>query len=398
MTARRGQTLDLFLAAVVVVGVEIVVATFHGAAVHRLEIGTAGGRLIGLAFGAVATVPLAFRRRAPLVVLGVTGAAVFASTILSGALGAEAIGPLVALYTVATSCRRAISLTAAWVTLCCAVVAVTVEPAYSGWQSLPLPSVLVVLAMLIGDNRRVRRAYIAQLEERAARAEADRLAEAERATAGERARIARELHDVVAHHVSVIAIQAGAARVVADAGETRAGQRDALQSIETTARQVLTELRRLLGVLRRDEDGTGVVTALQPQPCIGSLDALIQTVRAAGLPVDWHIEGEPVPLASSVELSAYRIVQEALTNVLKHEGPVPTEVIVRYGEDRLDVEIVDTPDSSAEPAPSTLAGGGHGIAGMRERVALFGGDLDVGRRPDGTFGVFAKLPFGGESP
>jgi signal transduction histidine kinase len=398
LTVRRGQARDLLLAAAAVVMVEIVVAIFQGAELHRLEVGTLGGRLVGLAFGAAATVPLAFRRRAPLVVLGLTGAATFVATVLSGGLGPEVVGPLVALYTVATCCPRAISLTAGWVTLCCAVVGVTVEPAYPGWQALPLPSALIVTAWLIGDNVRVRRAYIAQLEERAARAERDRLAEAERAAAGERARIARELHDVVAHHVSVMAIQAGAARVVAETGgtpATTAAQRDALQSIETTARQVLTELRRMLGVLRRDDHGEGAVTSLEPQPSIGTLDALIRSVRAAGLPVEWRIQGEPVPLASSVELSAYRIVQEALTNVLKHEGPVPTEVIVRYAEDRLDVEVVDTPSGAAHPAQGGLAGGGHGIAGMRERVALFGGDLEVGRRPDGRFRVAARLPLGG---
>ena len=383
----------------VVAAVEFTVAIGHWATSSRVDVSSAGGRLIALGLGAAATLPLAYRRRAPLAVLGASGAATFATTVLFGSPMLAATGPLVALYTVATRCPRPISLTAAWVTLCAAIVGVTLAPAYPGWQALPLPSVLIVTVWLVGEAVRSRRERVTQDQERAVRAEADRLAELDRAVAGERARIARELHDVVAHHVSVIAIQAAAVRVVSETvttAEPTAGQRETLQSIEITARQVLAELRRLLGVLRRDGAEAATVPSLEPQPSIASLDALIQAVRAAGLPVEWRIVGDPVAVASSVELSAYRIVQEALTNVLKHEGPVPTEVVVRYAEDRLEVEIVDTPNRAARPAGTALAGGGHGIAGMRERVALFGGDLEVGRCPDGRFRVMAKLPFGGE--
>ena len=399
------RTQDVLLTAVAVLAAAGAVVVAQGGAAHRLDVHNLQGHLTNLALGVAATVPLAWRRRAPLVVLGLTGAAAIAGMVLFGSPGPAAFGPLIALYTVAASCERAVSLTAGWVTLCGAVVGVTVERTSNvnlTWEEFALPAVFIVIAWLIGDNLRVRRAYVAQLEERSARAEADRIAAAERAAAVERARIARELHDVVAHHVSVIAIQAGAARLLIEGGPpdhtvfaAAAGPgvvpagHEALESIEAMARQALTELRRMLGVLRRD--AADETPALEPQPGIGSLQALIETVRKAGLPVEWRIEGERVPIASSIELSAYRIIQEALTNVLKHEGPARTEVVVRFGEDQLAVVVVN--QQSGAPHDSGLESGGHGIAGMRERVALFGGDLDVGRRPDGAFSVVARLPF-----
>jgi signal transduction histidine kinase len=270
------------------------------------------------------------------------------------------------------------------------------------WEAFAYPAVVIAIAWLVGDNVRTRRAYVAQLEERAAHAEADRAAEAERAAAGERARIARELHDVVAHHVSVIAIQAGAARMVgerfssAEGVDTGAGSThwEALVSVESTARQALTELRRLLGVLRHDGDIE--TPSLSPQPGIRSLEELFDRVRRAGLPLESRIEGDVVPLAPSIEVSAYRIVQESLTNVLKHEGAVPTEVTLRYRERDLEIAVIDRPTGA--PASALSGGGGHGLLGMRERVALFGGDLSVGRRADGAFEVLVRLPFDGARP
>jgi signal transduction histidine kinase len=201
------------------------------------------------------------------------------------------------------------------------------------------------------------------------------------AVAEERLRIARELHDVVAHAISVIVLQARGGRrsLAMDPDETR----QALDTIEATGSEALAEMRRLLGMLRRDDEEI----ALAPQPSLRHLDSLASQVREAGLPVEVSIEGEPVELSPGVDVSAYRIVQEALTNALKHAGPATARVIVRYGDHHLELEIADT-------GVGANAGGeeGHGLAGMRERVSLYGGNIDSGPRDGGGFAVKARLP------
>jgi signal transduction histidine kinase len=211
-------------------------------------------------------------------------------------------------------------------------------------------------------------------------AELQRLAE--QAAAAERARIARELHDIVAHHLSVIVLQAAGAR----ASGKPAGP--PLEKIENSARQALAETRRLLGVLRDPEEEAG----LAPQPGIGDLGELAASVRAAGLPVHLVIDGDPAALPAAVDVSVYRIVQEALTNVLKHAGPARADVTIGCAEDIVTVEVTD--DGTAEP-DSRVPAGGHGLAGMRERAAVFGGELAAGPRPGGGFAVRARLPLGG---
>jgi signal transduction histidine kinase len=188
--------------------------------------------------------------------------------------------------------------------------------------------------------------------------------------------------------LSVMVVQAGAARRTVD--RDAAGAKEAMELIESTGRQALDEMRRLLGVLRQDNDP--VRAALAPQPSVRHLDQLVAQVREAGLPVELEVEGEPQPLASGVDLSAYRIVQEALTNSLKHAGPAHATVRVRYG--RTDVEVVVTDDGRGPRPPDSGDGrdGGHGLVGMRERVALYGGELDVGPRRGGGFEVRARLP------
>jgi signal transduction histidine kinase len=249
------------------------------------------------------------------------------------------------------------------------------------------PIAVIAATWLIGDNLRIRRAYVAELEDKAERAEADRAAEAGRAASEERARIARELHDVVVHHVSVIAVQAGAARMLAERSADAGNEPEQWASVEATARQALTELRDLLGVLRRDNEPP----TLSPQPGLEQLDRLLDDTRAAGLPVEVKVEGRPLSLPSAVDLSAYRIVQEALTNVLKHQGPAPTTVLVRYGSHDLDIEVANREES---PPAGTAAdqGRGHGLIGMQERVAMLGGKLHSGPRVDGTFVVAAHIP------
>ena len=208
----------------------------------------------------------------------------------------------------------------------------------------------------------------------------------------ERLLIARELHDVVAHGVSVMVVHAGAARRVIDERPEQA--RDALQTIETTGREALVELRRLVGILRAD----GAAPPLDPQRGLDSLGALIASVGSAGVPVELAVEGEPRPLPAGVDLAAYRIVQEALTNTIKHAGHARARVRVAYEGAALDLEIVDD-GRSREPDGGRRAivppGQGHGLIGMRERVHLYGGDFEAGPRQGGGFRVRARLPLEG---
>jgi signal transduction histidine kinase len=208
-------------------------------------------------------------------------------------------------------------------------------------------------------------------------------ADAEAAIVEERTRIARELHDVVAHAISVMVLQArGGRRVIADdPGEAR----EAFDVIEGTGHQALEEMRRLLGMLRASDEEL----ALAPQPSLGQLDALLEQVRAAGLPVELAVEGGPAELPPGVDLSAYRIVQEALTNALKHAGPAQARVTVRYGQDELELEIADDGAGTGDGK-----GSGHGLIGMRERVSVYGGELHAGRRPGGGYALRARLPLG----
>lgn len=230
--------------------------------------------------------------------------------------------------------------------------------------------VMVLVRVVLGDrDRRVRLA------------ERERDVAAREAVVEERARIARELHDAIAHNVSTMVVQAGAERRVLDGDHE--STREVLATIEQIGRDALTEMRRLVGMLRSEG-----ADPLAPQPGLRSLPTLVAQVHAAGLPVELHVEGEPRELPVGIELSAYRIVQEALTNALKHAGEARAAVHVRYGSDSLELEIAD--DGAGAPAP--VAGGGHGLVGMRERVALYGGRLEAGRRESGGFGVRVLLP------
>jgi signal transduction histidine kinase len=216
--------------------------------------------------------------------------------------------------------------------------------------------------------------------------------------AEERGRIARELHDVVAHSVSVMTVQAGAARRTLAASPDQAAA--ALGQIESTGRQALVELRRLLGLLRDGDQQD--VAALAPQPGLDHLESLTAAAREAGLPVEVTVEGDPRPLPAGVDLSAYRIVQEALTNSLRHAGPARAQVRIRYGREDLEVQVTDDGNGveSAVGRRSTDSDrsdrwpdrSGHGHIGMRERVAMFGGTLETGVRPGGGYRVAARLP------
>jgi signal transduction histidine kinase len=238
-----------------------------------------------------------------------------------------------------------------------------------------------VVLWVVGKALRRYRLQASRLQALAGQLEIEREEKARTAVVVERSRIARELHDVLAHSVSVMVVQAQAAQRLLEGEQQDA--RQALGSIETTGRQALAEMRRMLGILRRsDEELT-----LAPQPGLEYLDALIEQTREAGLPVELRIEGEPEPLPPGVDLSAYRIVQEALTNTLKHAGPAHAQVVVRYGDDELELEITD------DGAGTGKGGGeGHGLIGMRERVALYGGVFEGGKRSAGGYRIRARLP------
>jgi signal transduction histidine kinase len=243
---------------------------------------------------------------------------------------------------------------------------------------------LVGLFWVAGDSMRYRREYYVRLEDRAERLERERDAQAQIAAAAERARIARELHDVVAHNVSVMVVQADGATYALDQDPESA--RKAMMAIAQTGRTALTEMRRMLGVLRSAED----VGVYAPQPGIEQLGDLLEQVRAAGLPVTLTVEGVPREMPTGLALAVYRIIQESLTNTRKHGGPdVRASVGLMYTEDCLVLRITDNGRGAAAPGD----GAGHGLVGMRERVHVFGGTLAAGPQPAGGYAVEAILPF-----
>jgi signal transduction histidine kinase len=249
-------------------------------------------------------------------------------------------------------------------------------------------TLILTLAWCFGVALASRTAQTRELRERVAAAEQERTAAAERAAAEERSRIARELHDVVAHSVSVMVVQASGVRRLLRPEQER--EREALLSVEHIGREALAEMRRMLGVMR---GGDEKVPALAPQPGLRHLDRLIAQVEEAGLPVTLRVEGDRPELPAGIDLSAYRIVQEGLTNTLKHAPGAHAEVVVRYGENGVEVEVSDDGVGANGSRPD----GGHGLVGMRERVALYGGSLDAGPRDGGGFVLRAQLPVEGHA-
>jgi len=243
-----------------------------------------------------------------------------------------------------------------------------------------------LLAWPLGAMMRRLREYRVVLEDRNRQLDQEREVNARRAVLEERVRIARELHDVVAHHVSVMGVQAGVARRLFDRDPPEAVA--AIGSVETASRQAIADLQQLVGVLRRQEEGDD----LAPQPSLQRLPELVEHMRQTGLPVKLTTTGEPQQLPAGVELSAYRIIQEALTNTLKHAGPAQAAVAVRYDNGAVEVEVVD---DGQGPPPARQGTGGKGLVGMQERVRLYGGRLEAGARPGGGFRVYAVLRSGG---
>jgi len=383
-----------------VVGAAVVV-TLPGLA-HALAASTpVAVDLAAIPFG---TVPLLWRRRHPESVLA-TLAAAFAVVALFGSGVPGPGGLLFGVGSAALYGDRRVRLLAGVTALGALAMAFSVVAVFG--VARPLGHLAATafgagVAWVVGDRTRTRRAYLAQLEERAARLERDRADHAHRAAEAERNRIARELHDVVAHNVSVIAVQAGAARMASSADPELATQ--TLGLIERTARSTLAELRALLGILRR-VDGERAVARLAPQPTLAQLDALIDRAREAGLRLQARVRGDLGGLPATVDLSAYRIVQEALTNVLKHAPGAHVHLLIRRTDRAIDVVVVDdgpgvplAPGRSRDRSPSQSGAGGQGLIGMRERAVLIGGRLRAGPALGGGFRVHAQLPVVAERP
>jgi signal transduction histidine kinase len=326
---------------------------------------------------------LLFRKRAPFVVPLVVGAGALVFTALDPAAAYETDTMFLVLLLAAWAAGSLLDFRQAALALLAVLVggwvvflrAPGVPATELLWLSIPLTGIFALSAATARHSERARRA-----EERARRTEED----ARRAVEEERGRITRELHDVLAHSVSVMTVQASAVRRLLTPEQER--EREALLTVEETGRQALAEMRRLLGIMRTDAEPP----ALAPQPGIGTLPELVEQVRQSGLPVELTVEGTPVRLAAGVDLSAYRIVQEALTNTLKHAGPAHAWVAVRYAGDDVEIEVANDGNSHG-----ANAGGGHGLVGMRERVALCGGELQSGPRPGGGFRIAARLPVAG---
>lgn len=334
------------------------------------------------------TLPLIVRRRWPLHVLAVTASAEALTLLLLPLNGGPTnLGLAVALYTVASRVERRVSLRLAILIACVNALILLISAALgrpNSWPALFITTAFVFASWSLGDNVRTRRAYLAGLEERARRLEQEKVENIRRAAQDERTRIARELHDVVAHHVSAIAVQAGAGAEIVEGDPQRA--REVLRFIQETSREALAEMRAMLNVLHSDgPDGERT-----PQPTLAQIERLINQSRAAGLSVTLQVEGAPQPLPEALDVSAYRIAQEALTNTLKHAGPAHARVVVRYKPNALEVEIID--DGRGIVGASSYADAGRGLIGMRERVALFGGELETGPAPGHGFLVRACLP------
>jgi signal transduction histidine kinase len=272
------------------------------------------------------------------------------------------------------------------------VVLVTIDANEPNVANIGTNFALFGIAWVIGDNIRVRRAYLQQLELRADETEQRQREAAERAVAEERLSIARELHDVVAHAMSVVTVQSGVGEHVIDQRPDEAKR--ILGNINVTSREALDEMRRLLGVLRAEDDRPEAVLA--PAPTLEGVPALAATMESSGVPVTVEITGDRSNVPPGVDLSAYRIVQEALTNVLKHAGPAAAVTVsVAYHDDRVELVVADDGRGGAtHVAAGTIDdSGGHGLVGMRERTAVYGGTLAVGPRRGGGFQVEATLPF-----
>lgn len=384
MTARlrrvppRAWDVLLTLTLLAVLAADVVSGTFDGSDHVGLAVALAG---------AIALLPL-LRRRFPL-------ATAYAWALLTVVMAvavfppAEVIAPFISLFVFPYNAGLRVAGRRAWLGIPAIWIAMTATALSADtfvWGDIFFPASFGTVFWLVGRATASRTRLTAELHEAAVRADEERETQASRAVADERRRIAREMHDVVAHSVSMMVVQAGGARRILDRDPARAVA--AAELIERTGREALAEMRRLLGVLHPGEHAE-----YTPQPTLRELDVLVERTRGAGVPVSLAVDGERRELPAGLDLAAYRVVQEALTNVVKHGGGAPTEVQVHYRADAVEVRIADRGNGALT---TRLGGSGQGLVGMRERVRMYGGELHAGRRRGGGFEVQVRLPLEGE--
>jgi signal transduction histidine kinase len=337
---------------------------------------------VGLGVAIVQAVALYWRRRHPVAVFAFVICAMLAGQLL-GLRDSPGLALPAAVYSVSVYAQPMPRLVVAGLGVAAVLIGLggSLILRSDAWAAALGGGAISLVAWVIGDYTRNRRRYLLELQAIAHQLEQQNEESRRQAAEEERVRIARELHDVVAHNVSVMAIQAGAARL---AGGDSVAQ--ALASIEVSARETLAELNRLLGVLRRSDADP----SRSPQPGVAQVDALVKSAREAGLQAEVHVIGEPQVLPVALDLSAYRIVQEAVTNALKHSGAGRIEIRIEYASDGLGLAVTD--DGRGVSAEAITGSAGHGLIGMRERVAIFGGRLETTSSPLGGFTVRAHLP------
>jgi signal transduction histidine kinase len=341
---------------------------------------------VGVALGAVFPLVLLLRRRYP---FAAPASLMIGAAAVSFADGRFMPFTFTGFLAILTACfllgmleDRRQALIGLGLSFAALAIVIANDPAPVGADGIIIPTIFLMVWLFgFGLGRRLESAR--EAEERAARIERQRAEEARAAVAEERARIARELHDVVGHAVSVMTVQASGVRRLLKPDQQR--EREALEIVEQTGREALAEMRRLVGVLRRPEEAP----ALAPQPSLQHLDRLVEQAGEAGLPVDVKIEGKAIELSAGLDLTAYRLVQEALTNSIKHADATRAEVVVRYGDGVVELLVSDDGRGASD---GKADGGGHGLVGMRERVAVYGGELEAGPRPDGGYALHARLP------
>ena len=379
LDTRRPWILDCVLAVVIFAAAAVSAAT--PAEQFRSPDATA---YLLIALGAA---PYAARRRWPFAVLVLASIPVVALLALGYSSSVIGAALFLAAYTVAAySDRHVTSLAVAYAVIVMVVVIVVAPPNAMGVGAVVTNAALFTGAFALGRSAHVRRENVVLLEERAQLAEQARADEARHAVADERLRIAQELHDVLGHSLGVIALQAGVGAHVIDVDPAEA--KASLEAISRTSRSSLAEVRRILGALRTDAD-TGP-RGYHPPPGLDALDTLATELTEAGLPVRVHVLGVPHEVPAALDLTGYRVAQEALTNVVRHAGPAQAEVTVRYEDRQVTVQVDD--DGRGTTAQGSSAGG-HGQLGMRERVAVWGGTLHTGPRPEGGYRVIATLPY-----
>ncbi len=344
-----------------------------------------GATPLSVASAVALTVPLAWRRRSPLAAALVVAAAIVIDDLAAG-WGSAVLSfdcSIIAAYSAGAHARQRPAVLALAALLAANLVDAFGAPGNRGGDVALAVVVFSLVPWLVGQALRRERRRTARMHELARQLEAEREQRAREAVTAERGRIARELHDIVAHAISVIAVQADAATKLLRHDPSRA--REPLDTVQATARGALAEMRQLVGLLRENEAGANA--PLEPQPGVADLDRLIDDAERSGLAVKLEIDGERRSLPPSLDLAAYRIVQEGLTNVRKHAGAADAQVSIRYERDRLDIVVRDN-----GRLPTAIGGGGHGLLGVRERVVLLGGQLEAGLASDGGFVLHARLP------